>query len=127
HTTFKATSHSKWYLDSRCFRHMTGDKALFTDLKDMADDSVIFGDGSNCKIICQGTVQLFNLPMFKNVLYVEDLKHNLLSISQICDNNHSVRFSNQCYEILNNKGFVILAGRRTSENCYIINESRSSN
>ncbi|WP_222429778.1 hypothetical protein, partial [Cobetia crustatorum] len=81
HTAFKATSHSKWYLDSGCSRHMTGDKNLFTDLKDMTDGSVTFGDGSNCKIIGQGTVQLCNFPLFKNVLYVEGLKHNLLSIS----------------------------------------------
>ena len=43
---------------------MTGVKGLFTDLKDMTNDSVTFGDGSNCKIIGQGTVQLYNLPLF---------------------------------------------------------------
>ncbi|MGV8048464.1 hypothetical protein PJP07_30140, partial [Mycobacterium kansasii] len=73
HTAFKATNHSKWYLDSGCSRHMTGDKNLFTELKDMTDGSVTFGDGSNCKIIGQGTVQLCNFPLFKNVLYVEGL------------------------------------------------------
>ncbi|MGV7927162.1 hypothetical protein PJO48_29345, partial [Mycobacterium kansasii] len=48
HSAFKATNHSKWYLDSGCSRHMTGDKDLFTDLKVMTNDSVTFGDGSNC-------------------------------------------------------------------------------
>ncbi|MGV7343237.1 hypothetical protein PJI17_31560, partial [Mycobacterium kansasii] len=79
HTALKASSHSKWYLDSGCFRHMIGDKGLFTSLKDMTDGLVTFGDGSNCRIIGQGTVQLFNLSLFENVLYVEGLKHNLLS------------------------------------------------
>ncbi|MGV8000512.1 hypothetical protein PJP08_29345, partial [Mycobacterium kansasii] len=81
---------------------------MFTELKDMTDGSVTFGDGSNCKIIGQGTVQLYNFPLFKNVLYVEGLKHNLLSISQICDNNHNVKFSNHGCEIIDNKGSVIL-------------------
>ncbi|MGV7953723.1 GAG-pre-integrase domain-containing protein, partial [Mycobacterium kansasii] len=93
----------------------------------MTDGSVTFDDDSTCRIISQGTVQLFNLPIFKNHLYVEGLKHNLLSIFQICDNNHSVRFSNQSCEIRNDKGSVILTGRRTSENCYIVSESSSSN
>ncbi|MGV7988835.1 hypothetical protein PJP10_31165, partial [Mycobacterium kansasii] len=92
---FKASCHSKWYLDNGCSRHMTGDKGLFTNLKDMAEGSVTFGDGSNCRIIGQRTVQLSNLPLFKNVLYIEELKHNLLSISQICDKNHNVKFTNQ--------------------------------
>jgi hypothetical protein len=35
----------------------------------------------------------------QNVLLVEDMKHNLLSVSQMCDQGHKVTFDSQKCEI----------------------------
>ena len=35
----------------------------------------------------------------ENVLLVEDMKHNLLSVSQMCDQGHKVTFDSQKCEI----------------------------
>ena len=44
-----------------------------------------FGDGSNSQIKGKGIISLPRLPNIANILYVEGLRVNLLSMSQICD------------------------------------------
>lgn len=58
----------------------------------------------------------------ENVLYVEDLKANLLSISHICDQNLIVKFvSNKCHVF--NNGKCILKGTISSNHCYQLIQS----
>nr|GEW15185.1 hypothetical protein [Tanacetum cinerariifolium] len=45
-----------------------------------------------CKITGIGTIKTSKLE-FKNVYFVKDLKYNLFSVSQICDNKNSVLFT----------------------------------
>ena len=42
---------SKWYLDSRCSRYVTGDKEQFNKLNAMDRGHVTFGDNAKGKII----------------------------------------------------------------------------
>ena len=81
HTAIRAGSTSKWYLDSGCSRHMTGDKSLFSHYIPGREGSVAFSDGNTTKIMGRGIVEIPGVPILKDVLFVEDLKHNLLSIS----------------------------------------------
>ena len=41
----------RWYLDSGCSQHMTGNKSILTNLQVFNQDSVIFGDGAKGRII----------------------------------------------------------------------------
>nr|GEZ09882.1 hypothetical protein [Tanacetum cinerariifolium] len=50
-----------------------------------------FGQGG-CKITGKGTIKTGKLE-FENVYFVKDLKYNLFSVSQICDNKNSVLFT----------------------------------
>jgi hypothetical protein len=76
----------KWYIDSGCSTHMTGDKKKFISLKKGKIGSVSFGNDSSVKILGKGVVSLGSEKVKeKNVLLVEYLKHNLLSVSKICD------------------------------------------
>ena len=65
---------------------MTGNKALFKTLFEGKIGTIIFGDGSKSVIRGIGIVDILGLPVFEDVWYVDGLKANLLSISQICDN-----------------------------------------
>ena len=61
---------------------MIGDKNRFFDLKKIKDGSVTFGNNNSSKILGRGTVSLGSkYEMAENVLLVEDMKHNLLSVS----------------------------------------------
>ncbi|VFQ67153.1 unnamed protein product [Cuscuta campestris] len=80
----KASSTS-WYLDSGCSKHMTGDASKFRSLEYFKGGNVVFGNNNKGRIIGSGTVGRDNATTVENVLLVEGLKHNLLSISQLCD------------------------------------------
>ena len=103
-TTLKARDSCLWYLDNGCSRHMTGNKGLFKTLFEGKIGTVTFGDGSKSVIRGIGTVDIPGLPVFKDVWYVDGLKANLLSISQICDNGLNVLFTKYECEILDGGG-----------------------
>ena len=74
-----------WYLDSGCSRYMTGDKKKFKNFKRKEQGFVTYGDNNKGKILGTCDVGGRNTFEIKDVLYVEGLKHNLISISQLCD------------------------------------------
>ena len=84
-SAFKVMDTCLWYLDSGCSRHMTGDRFLFKVFKSKKGGNVTLGDGSKSQIKGKGIISLLGLPDIANVLYVEGLRVNLLSISQIYD------------------------------------------
>ena len=62
--------------------------------------TVTFGDDSKGKIIGIGNIKISSSPLIENVILVEGLKHNLLSISQICDKGFKVIFDDFTCDIL---------------------------
>ncbi|CAN1345666.1 Retrovirus-related Pol polyprotein from transposon TNT 1-94 [Linum perenne] len=71
---------------------MTGDKRLFSSLEEFKGGKVIFGDNNKSRIMGKGTIGKQPEPIFHNVLFVPNLKHNLLSISQLCGVQNRVIF-----------------------------------
>ena len=56
-----------------------------------------------------------------NVMYVNGLKHNLLSVSQMCDQGNEVIFrSNGCIVCELDIGEIVIKGTRTPNNLYIL-------
>ena len=78
---FKVMDTCLWYLNSGCSRHITGDRSLFKVFESKKHGNVTFGDGSRSQIKGKGIISLPGLPNIANVLYVEGLRVNLLSIS----------------------------------------------
>jgi hypothetical protein len=79
---------------------MKGDKDMFLTLRKERYGSVSFGNDDSTKIIGKGIVIIGNKnTKAENVLLVEDMKHNLLSVSQMCDQGHKVTFDSQKCEI----------------------------
>ena len=125
-TALKACDSCLWYLDSGCSRHMTGNKALFKTLFEGKIWTVTFGDGSKSVIRGIRTMDIPGLSVFEDVWYVDGLKANLLSISQICDNGLNVLFTKYEFEILDEGGGCMCIGVRTVDNCYGITPSISN-
>ena len=118
HTSLKVFNSCLWYLDSGCSRHMTEDKSLFKSLKEKVGDYVTFGDGSHVQVLGKGTVKILGLPILKNVLYIKELKANILSITQICDEDFLIQFLKKGCIIIDEEGIHVLEGNRTTDNCY---------
>ena len=55
--------------------------------------TITFGNGSKLVIRGIGTIDILGLPVFKDVWFVDGLKVNLVSISQIYDNGLNVLFT----------------------------------
>ena len=73
-----------WHLDSGCSKHMTSDPRKLITLKDNKGKGT-FGDNLSSKIIGKGIVVVNSRIKEENVLLVENLKPNILSVSQTCD------------------------------------------
>ena len=73
-------------VDSGCLKHMIGDNNIFLTLNKERDGSISFGNAYSTKTIGKGTINLGSKDAkAENVLLVENMKHNLLSVSQMCD------------------------------------------
>ncbi|RDX70583.1 hypothetical protein CR513_50161, partial [Mucuna pruriens] len=79
--------HQSWYLDNGCLCHMTRERSMFQDLMPKLRGWVTFGGNQKDKI-----VQIDKISKH-NILFVEGLKHNLLSVSQLCYNEYNVSFN----------------------------------
>ena len=80
-SAFKVMDTCLWYLDSGCSRHRTRDQYLFKVFEFKKGGNVTFGNGSKSQIKGMGIISLPGLPDIANVLYVECLRVNMLSIS----------------------------------------------
>ncbi|GJV62294.1 putative ribonuclease H-like domain-containing protein [Tanacetum coccineum] len=96
--TFIRTDHplknmeDRGIFDSGCSGHMTGNKDHLDDFEECKGGSVTFG-GSKGYITGKGRIRVGNLD-FDSVSFVKELGHfNLFSISQICDKQHKVLFT----------------------------------
>jgi hypothetical protein len=103
---------------------MTGDRDKFLTLRKERDGSVSFGNDNSSKIIGKGTIRIGNKnEKEENVLLVEDMKHNLLSVSQMCEQGHKVSFDSQMCEIIREgSGKLAATATRTSNNIYVLSE-----
>ena len=71
---------------------MICDKDAFVTLRIKEGEMVIFGDDGKGHIIGIDKIQITPQTCLENVLYVLGLKHNLISISQLCDRGYKVSF-----------------------------------
>ena len=97
---------------------MTGDRSLFKNFESKKSGNVTFDDGSKSQIKGKGIISLPELPDSANVLYVEGLRVNLLSISHICDQDFMVLYSKGKCLVIDESGKNLISGVRTLDNCY---------
>ena len=117
-SAFKVMDTCLWYLDSGCSRHMIGERSLFKVFESKKGVNVTFGDGSKSQIKEKGIISLHGLPDIANVLYVKGLKVNLLSISQICDQDFMVLFLKGKCLVMDESRKNLISGVHTLDNCY---------
>ena len=77
-----------WHVDIGCSKHIIGDPNKFISLKINKKGKVTFGDNISSKIFGKGTMDLRDKMKAENVLLVKNLKPNILSVSQTCDQGH---------------------------------------
>ena len=70
---------------------------MFLNLKPVKGGAIAFDGMGKGKISGIGKIDIPSLASIDNILYVEGLKYNLLSISQFCNSGYIVSFNkDQC-------------------------------
>ena len=99
-------------LDSGCSVHIIGNKALLSDFVEKAGPGISYGDGNIGKVLGYGNIKLGNV-IIEIVALVSGLKHNLLSVSQICDRGYHVNFFEEhCEVVSKSTGKIAFKGYR---------------
>ncbi|GJS37761.1 retrovirus-related pol polyprotein from transposon TNT 1-94 [Tanacetum coccineum] len=95
----------EWIKYSGCSKHMTGNRKLFSTYKAYNGGNVIFGSNLRGNIIGKGMISHDSL-IIENVEHVDNLKFNLLSVGQICDNKCKVVFTEHDSEIIKDEKVI---------------------
>ena len=99
---------------------MTVDRKLFSKLEKKNGGSVTFGDNAKGKVIGIGTIGNHSSTCIQNVFLIDGLKHNILSVSQLCDDGYKAIFdTNTCLVSKSLDDKIIFKGKRSS-NIYTI-------
>jgi hypothetical protein len=106
---------------------MTGDKDKFMSISKIKIGNVTFGNDEPGKIKGKGMVSLSNgKGKAQDVLLVDGMKHNFLSVSQMCDRGCEVVFTSKDCNIKSvNSRQVVAKGIRTNNNVYVLKEDRA--
>ena len=96
----KAGKRSDWIIDSGASCHMTWEKELFFEYRELSGSTVKVGDGRTVEAMGEGTVRLsvyrddgkLHTLSMVNVLHVPELSCNLMSVRQITDRGFLIQF-----------------------------------
>ena len=85
---------------------------------------ITFGNDNSSKILGKGTTSLGNKDVAaKNVLLIENMKHNLLSVSQMCHQGHVLTFTSKDCKIRREElGKLVAIASKTPNNIYMLDE-----
>lgn len=114
----------KWYIDNNFSKHMTYNKSKFISFKQVNGGLVKFEDNVSTKISGKDILSLENgKTKIENVLYVEGLRNNILSSSQMRDQGNTLTFHVEGCEI-RKVGKRVLEAKRLANNIYVLSEIR---
>lgn len=115
----KLTRLEQWYLDSVCSNHVTGNVYNFRITTEFVEVIWHFETTKNVSL-----PNMFNpvlLPTHQRCILFEGLRHNLLSISQLCDNSYKVIFKPNVCVIFHKNSDKTHFTTYVKENVYTIN------
>ena len=78
---------------------MTGCRALLKEFNTHGGGDISFGNNIKGKVLGSGVVQSGNVR-FENVNLIDNLKFNLLSVSQMSDKGYGSFFTKECCRII---------------------------
>lgn len=117
---------NEWIIDSGCSHHMTGDKSKFLTLNEFDGGVVRFGSDSPYMVKGKGSISLNGKNNNDDVFWVDDLKHNLLSVGQLNDKGYLLEFNGGICRILGGNSELIATRKKTRGNLFHLNVNINS-
>ena len=99
---------------------MTGGKSKFCLLTESEAGQVTFGENLKEKIIDSEKVGKNPTSCIDDIILIEGLAYNLLSISQLCDKGYKVLFDYEVYTIFQPNSESVKFTRKIVNNMYMI-------
>ena len=110
------------YLDTGASSHMTGKKEFFHNIDDNMKGRVRFSDGSTIPYKGKGDISVTlkngEILLIQNVLYLPDLKTNILSLEKLDDQGCKTSLSNGFLTVHDRVGRLLTKTKKTSGNMY---------
>ena len=112
------THQNMWYLDTGCSNHKYGNKNAFSKLDASFRNIVKFGDNSTVSVMGKGNVTIQTKQNFahiiSSILFVLDLKTNLLSIGQFQEKGYEIVIKGVCKIQDSKKGLIAQVNMTTN-------------
>lgn len=124
---------TRWCLDSGCTSHMSANKNYFKAMCTV-DQTLNLANNNSTKINGIGNVEITvhgrgndTDVQLKDVLYVSDLRTNLLSVSKITDSGYEVKFGKTGAIVTDKNNKVCLRAERIGNLYYMQNYENTAN
>jgi hypothetical protein len=107
---------------------LTGDARMFNSINTNGNDgydSITFGDNGKGKVKELGKIAISNDLSISNVLLVESLNFNLISMAQLCDFGFKCIFGVDDVEIISVDGSNLIFKGFRYENLYLVDFNAS--
>ena len=123
-----ASGGSKWIVDSGCTSHMTGSKEIMTELGPNANHSTVtYGDKSKAEVQGLGKVVVARDITLVNVMLVESLGYNLMSVRALNKMNFDVYFTIDMVVLLRSKTLKVMYVGYIENELFVVDFSGSTN
>lgn len=97
--------------------HMTGEKSFIMNIQPCSSGHVTFCDGAKGKLIDKGLLNNPGLSKLQDVILIEWLTANLISISQLCDQGLFVSFSKDKCIVTDTDNTAVMTRTHSSNDC----------
>jgi hypothetical protein len=118
---------SSWVLDSGCTNHMTGERSMFQSYSPKLDsnENIVFGDNSRGGVLGLGKVAITLEHSITNVLHVDSLSYNLLSVSQFYEMGYNCLFMDKGVEVFRKDDSSIVFTGRLKNKLYLVDFNKA--
>ena len=115
-------------VDSGCTSHMTGSKEIMTELRpNLNNSSVSYGDKSKAEVKSLGKVVVARDITLVNVMLVESLGYNLMSVRALNKMNFDVHFTIDMVVLLRSKTLKVMFIGYVENELFVVDFSGSTN
>ena len=111
-----------WYLDTGASIHITGKKSFFHQIDENQKGKVKFGDGSTIPYEGKGNISVTfktgGVMIIQNVLYLPNLKTDILSLEKLDDQGCKTILSSGFLTVHEKFDRLLTKTKRTTRNMY---------
>jgi hypothetical protein len=115
-------------LDSGCTNHLTGGKeGLEQFIEDVnSNSSITFGDTSKGKVLGRGKLVISKDLSLENIMLVESLGYNLLSVHHLCSMGYNSYFTLHYVKVFRSDNLNLVFTGHVENGLYVVDFSKES-